>query len=148
MSDYLNRGTLEVVWFSFFITKRCSKTMLLCHHFACSCFLVGREEVNNIATRVPYLWLKKEWVRKAKMHRPSNDKRTLILVCVLSKVLSKNTKTKQLHARWYCDKILRPKNNQLITYYLCVCNLLRIQQYPVNTTYNSDVKRACFCCSV
>ena len=31
----------------------------------------------------------------------------------------------------------RPNNNQLITYYLPVCYLLRIQQYPVNTTYNS-----------
>ena len=29
-----------------------------------------------------------------------------------------------------------PNNNQLITYYLPVCYLLRIQQYPVNTTYN------------
>ena len=28
-------------------------------------------------------------------------------------------------------------NNQLKTYYLPVCYLLRIQQYPVNTTYNS-----------
>ena len=27
--------------------------------------------------------------------------------------------------------------NQLITYYLPVCYLLRIQQYPVNTTYNN-----------
>ena len=27
-------------------------------------------------------------------------------------------------------------NNQLITYFLPVCYLLRIQQYPVNTTYN------------
>ena len=27
--------------------------------------------------------------------------------------------------------------NQLITYYLPVCYLLRIQQYPVNTTYNT-----------
>ena len=26
--------------------------------------------------------------------------------------------------------------NQLLTYYLPVCYLLRIQQYPVNTTYN------------
>ena len=26
--------------------------------------------------------------------------------------------------------------NQLITYHLPVCFLLRIQQYPVNTTYN------------
>ena len=31
----------------------------------------------------------------------------------------------------------RPNNNQLITYYLPVCYFLRIQQYPVNTTYNS-----------
>ena len=29
-----------------------------------------------------------------------------------------------------------PYNDQLITYYLCVHYLLRIQ-YPVNTTYNS-----------
>ena len=28
-------------------------------------------------------------------------------------------------------------NNQLITYYLPVCYLLRIQQYLVNTTYNN-----------
>ena len=27
-------------------------------------------------------------------------------------------------------------NNQLITYFLPVCYLLRIQQYPVNTTCN------------
>ena len=32
----------------------------------------------------------------------------------------------------------RPNNNQLITYYLRVCYLLRIQKYPVNTTYNKD----------
>ena len=31
----------------------------------------------------------------------------------------------------------RPSNNQLITYYLPVCYLLRMQQYPVNTTYNN-----------
>ena len=31
----------------------------------------------------------------------------------------------------------RPNNNQLVTYYLPVCYLLRILQYPVNTTYNS-----------
>ena len=30
----------------------------------------------------------------------------------------------------------RPKSNQLITYYLPVCYLLRMQHYPVNTTYN------------
>ena len=30
----------------------------------------------------------------------------------------------------------RPNNNQLITYYLHVRYLLRMQQYPVNTTYN------------
>ena len=28
-------------------------------------------------------------------------------------------------------------HNQLITYYLPVCYFLRIQQYPVNTSYNS-----------
>ena len=48
----------SVVWFCFFITKRWSKTMPLWCHFACSCFLVGREE--NINARwVPYLWLNK-----------------------------------------------------------------------------------------
>ena len=30
----------------------------------------------------------------------------------------------------------RPNNNQLITYYIQVRYLLRIQQYTVNTTYN------------
>ena len=35
----------------------------------------------------------------------------------------------------------RPNNNQLITYYLPVCDLLRIQQDPVNTTYNMDTNR-------
>ena len=30
----------------------------------------------------------------------------------------------------------RPNNNQLITYYLPVCYLPEIPQYPVNTTYN------------
>ena len=30
----------------------------------------------------------------------------------------------------------RPNNNQLLTYYLRVRYLLRIQQYPLNTTYN------------
>ena len=34
----------------------------------------------------------------------------------------------------------RPNNNQLKTYYLPVCYLLRILQYPVNTTYNSSPK--------
>ena len=34
----------------------------------------------------------------------------------------------------------RPNNNQLITYYLRVRYLLRIQQYPVNTTYNKMTK--------
>ena len=33
----------------------------------------------------------------------------------------------------------RPNNNQLITYYLLVCYLLRIQQYPVNTNYNNFI---------
>ena len=33
----------------------------------------------------------------------------------------------------------RPNNNQLITYYLPVCYLLRIQQYSVNATYNNTV---------
>ena len=33
----------------------------------------------------------------------------------------------------------RPNNNQLITYYLLVCYFLRIQQYPVNTTYNTGL---------
>ena len=37
----------------------------------------------------------------------------------------------------------RPNNNQLITYYLPVCYLLRIQQYPVNTTYNIKMKQCC-----
>ena len=35
----------------------------------------------------------------------------------------------------------RPNNNQLITYYLPVCYLLRIQQYPVKTTYNKAFKK-------
>ena len=38
---------------------------------------------------------------------------------------------------WQQKMNARPNNNQLITYYLTVCYLLRIQQYPVNTTYNS-----------
>ena len=33
-------------------------------------------------------------------------------------------------------KFARPNNNQSITHYLPVCYFLRIQQYPVNTTYN------------
>ena len=32
----------------------------------------------------------------------------------------------------------RPHNNQLRTYFKCVHYLLRIQQYPVNTTYNTS----------
>ena len=31
----------------------------------------------------------------------------------------------------------RPNNNQLITYNQCVHYLLKIQQYPVNNTYNT-----------
>ena len=34
-----------------------------------------------------------------------------------------------------CKNYPGSNNNQLITYYLPVCYLLRIQQYPVNTTY-------------
>ena len=34
----------------------------------------------------------------------------------------------------------RPNNNQLITYYIPVCYLLGIQQYPVNTTYNNLIQ--------
>ena len=36
---------VEVVWFCFFITKRCTKTMPLWRHFACSCILVGKSSV-------------------------------------------------------------------------------------------------------
>ena len=36
------------------------------------------------------------------------------------------------------------KVNQLITYYLPVCDLLRIQQYPVNTTYNKQAAQHLF----
>ena len=36
----------------------------------------------------------------------------------------------------------RPNNNQLITYGLCVRYLLRIQEYPVNTTYNKVSAKA------
>ena len=38
------------------------------------------------------------------------------------------------------ERNARPNNNQLITYYLPVCYLLRIQQKPVNTTYNKKYK--------
>ena len=34
------------------------------------------------------------------------------------------------------NRNVRPNNNQLIVYYLYVHYLLRIQQFPVNTTYN------------
>ena len=37
----------------------------------------------------------------------------------------------------YINRNARPNNNQLITYYLCVRCLLRIQQYPINNTYNT-----------
>ena len=60
-----NQENLVVGWFCFFIPKRSSKTMLLWRHFACSCFLEGRE-VNTIATKVPYLWLKKRGCEKGK----------------------------------------------------------------------------------
>ena len=40
----------------------------------------------------------------------------------------------------------RPNNNQLITYYLRVRNLLRIQQYPVNPTYNTGTTY--YCCDL
>ena len=33
----------------------------------------------------------------------------------------------------------RPNNNQLITHYQRVRDLLRIQQYPVNNTYNIGI---------
>ena len=79
----------QVVWFCFFITNSCSKTMW--RHFAYSCILVGRE-VNTMAMRVPYLWLKKRGARKAKIHQPWDEKPMLISVCVLSA----NTKTLQL----------------------------------------------------
>ena len=36
----------------------------------------------------------------------------------------------------------RPNNNQLITYFIHVRYLLRIQQYPVNNTYNKDYAQA------
>ena len=63
----------------FFITKYCSKTMPSWCHFACSCFLVGRE-VNTIALRVwPVTKKERGWERQ----------QTLILVWVLSI----NTKT-------------------------------------------------------
>ena len=42
---YFNVMTTQrrsVVWFCFFITKSCSKTLPSLHHFACSCFLVGQ----------------------------------------------------------------------------------------------------------
>ena len=43
----------------------------------------------------------------------------------------------QLEVLWRIkDRNARPNNNQLITYYLSVSYLLRIQQYPVNNTYN------------
>ena len=35
-----------------------------------------------------------------------------------------------------------PNNIQLIAYYQSVCYLLRIQQYPVNTTYNTAMATA------
>ena len=38
----------------------------------------------------------------------------------------------------------RPNNNQLITYYQHVSYLLRIQQYPVNNTYNSKYEQNAF----
>ena len=44
-----------------------------------------------------------------------------------------------MNNEWNVPCILRnarPNNNQLITYYLPVCYLLRKKQYPVNTTYN------------
>ena len=53
------------IWFYFFISKCCRKTMPSWRHFACSCFLV-RLEVNTIATRVPYLWLKMRGRQKGK----------------------------------------------------------------------------------
>ena len=34
----------------------------------------------------------------------------------------------------FINRNARPNNNELITYYLHVCYLLRIQQYPVNTS--------------
>ena len=36
----------------------------------------------------------------------------------------------------YINRNARPNNNQLITYYQRVSYLLRIQQHPVNNTYN------------
>ena len=33
-----------------------------------------------------------------------------------------------------------PNNNKFLTHYLPVCYLLRIQQYPVKTTYNTYTK--------
>ena len=35
----------------------------------------------------------------------------------------------------------RPNNNQLITYYLPLCYLLRIQQYPLNTSYKKGFSK-------
>ena len=40
----------------------------------------------------------------------------------------------------------RPNNNQLITYYLPVCYLLRIQQYPEHFDIRCTVVSENFCC--
>ena len=38
----------------------------------------------------------------------------------------------------------RPNNNQLINYYQRVRYLLRMQEYPVNNTYNTNCKDGTF----
>ena len=43
----------------------------------------------------------------------------------------------QFPQKWWSNRI----KNQLITYYLPMCYLLRIQQYPVNTSYNITFSR-------
>ena len=48
---------------------------------------------------------------------------------------TKNKRSRSSYTH-YINRNARPNNNQLITYYLCMRYLLRIQQYPVNNTYN------------
>ena len=64
---------------------------------------------------------------------------------ILAKFCLKIFKNCGIMIRYKCMWRAAPKswsenttyNNQLVTYFLPVCYLLRILQYPVNTTYNS-----------
>ena len=117
------KESIIVVWLCLLSTYRCRETAPSWSHFACSCIL-GKKDVNTMATRVCYLWPKKRGIEKVEM--TNGHAYSCVFSSEVAMVFTSLFPKLQLHAKWHHEsavllqQLVIKKQNHTTIIYQCV----------------------------